>query len=191
MADTMKHIFIVFVIALLTACTLLKYQEPTQGPRARVRFVTNTSEITVLRTYDDVNCTVNESEWMRLRDGPFFHGSPKTLGLPLWSYHRNAAKEVYVEANKQINGMFFGEDVDHMVLYRALYQCGVPFYFSFKENTDYEVKFHWSRTQCTAAVSQFVRNGENWSLLELARFDNQINDSNRGCLTQLRRWRFE
>jgi hypothetical protein len=45
----------------------------------------------------------NETEWMRLRDGYLTNSQPKKLGMPLWNYHENAAKEVYVEANKKLH----------------------------------------------------------------------------------------
>jgi len=170
----------------LVSCSTLKYQEPLEGPRARVRFVTTTDDIAILRTYDDVNCERNESEWMRLRDGPLWVGKPKTLGIPLWSYNENAAKEVFVQASKQINGMFFGGEDDVLVVHL----CAVPFFYSFAENSDYEVMFKWDRKQCMVVISKIVGDKYNWSLLEVARFDNRIKEANRGCLTQFYKARF-
>ena len=189
----MKNIILVFTLLWLVGCATLRYQEPTQGPRARVRFVSTSSSPTVLRVYDDVNCTQNETEWMRLRVGALLTSTPKRLDMPLWSYHENSAKEVYVAADKQIYGMFFGSE-DRMVTmgtttFKTIYSCGTPFSFTFSANTDYEVKFQWSPYQCLVTISQIVRNGSDWSLKEVGRFDNQVNDSNRGCLTQFKKMR--
>jgi len=122
---------------------------------------------------------------MRLRVGPLWVGKRKTLGIPLWNYNENAAKEVFVQANKPINGMFFGEERDILVVHL----CAVPFFYSFAENDDYEVMFRWDRKHCRVTVSRFVRDNDSWSLLEVARFDNRTNETNRGCLTQFHRAR--
>lgn len=179
----MKIILLMVASLCLTGCASLSYQEPTQGSRARVRFVTTSSSPTVLRAYDDINCTQNEIEWMRLRVGYLLNSNPKTLGMPLWSYHENAAKEVYVDASKQMNGMFFGSERVGM----TIYSCGAPFSFTFSENTDYEVKYQWSPNQCSATISQFVPKGADWDLKEVEKFDNRVNDSNRGCLAQFKK----
>lgn len=186
----MRKFLIIFPMMWMTACTGLSYQEPMQGPRARVRFVTTSGGLTVLRTYNDINCTQNETEWMRLRVGYVPNSDLKTLGLPLWSYHKNSAKEVFVEANRPITGMFFGAQT----IGATRYSCGTPFSFSFLEENDYEVKFQWNPSRlepypCQTIISKFVRDGEKWYLTEMAKFDNQINKSNSGCLDQFRRVR--
>lgn len=189
MVDIMKNTFLMFAVLCLTGCATLGYQEPMAGPRARVRFVTTSNEVTVLRAYDDANCTQNESEWMRLRVGVFLNSSPKTLGMPLWNYHKNSAKEVFVEANKQITAMFFSSETKVTGMMTTYQFCATPFSYSFSENNDYEVKFLWNPRQCQVTISEFVRNGESWSLSEVARFDNKVNESNRGCLEQFKKLR--
>ena len=105
----MRLLYVVVIISVvLTGCESLLYKEPMAGPQARVRFVTETEGVTVLRVYNDTHCTTNETEWMRLRDGFVLRSTPKVLGMPLWKYHKNAAKEVFVEANKLLNGLFTG-----------------------------------------------------------------------------------
>ncbi len=184
----MSRTLITLTLLWLTACAMpiLRYQEPTQGPRARVRFVTDSTDAAILRVYDDSNCTLNETEWMRLGNRHYLKTNPKTLGLPLWHYNESAATEVYVEAGKPLNAMFFGAE-------RALavvFSCATPFSFSFSENTDYEVSFRWSRKQCFVTISQFVHNGDSWFLSEVAKFDNQVDTSNSGCLAEFKKWRF-
>jgi hypothetical protein len=181
----MRNLLVALTV-LLAGCNSLSYQEPTQGARARVRFVTTSGAPTVLRVYDDANCTQNETEWMRLKMGDsIMRGDLKTLGMPLWKHDKNAAKEVYVDASKKLHGMFFGGDQ----IGKTVYSCGVPFSFTFSEHNDYEVKFHWAPHQCWVTVSQIVPNGSTWSLTYLKTFDSYTNASNRGCLSQFKRAR--
>jgi hypothetical protein len=184
------HAFGFLIFIWLIGCAGLSYQEPLTGPRARVRFVTDTRDLTILRTYDDVGCTQNETEWMRLRVGPYLTSTRKTLGMPLAKYHENAFKEVFVEAKKQINGLIIGSEVPFSIYFLTTYYCGVPFFYTFAENKDYEVSFRWDREQCSATISEItVDDGGSYTLSEIAKFDNQIHESNKGCMTQLKKRR--
>lgn len=166
----------VFVVG----CSTLTYQDPTSGPRARVRFVTDSNEVSVLRTYGDENCSTGEVEWLRLRNGFLLNSSPKRLGIPLWNYHDNAAKELYVEANKTITGLFQGGETTGMKIYR----CGTPFTFLFQENFEYEVFFKWARAECRVTISQLVSSQQGIEKKEIAEFSNQTTDINRGCMAR-------
>lgn len=105
----MPLLYVVIIISVVvTGCQSLRYEEPMAGPLARVRFVAETKNVTVLRMYDDTHCTTNETEWMRFREGFILRSTPKVLGMPLWRHHKNAAKEVFVEANKLLYGLFVG-----------------------------------------------------------------------------------
>lgn len=169
----------------LAGCASLSYHEPQQGPRARVRFVTTSGAPTVLRAYDDDGCSQNEAEWMRLRAGPLINGSPKSLGMPLWNHHENAAKEVYVDAGRRMHGMFFGEEIGGLVVHR----CAVPFSFGFADKGDYEVKYHSIPKQCFVTISQIVQNGSDWAYKPVARFDNRTTPATEACLEQFRKFR--
>lgn len=169
----------------LAACATLKYQEPLQGPRARVRFVTSSDLVAVLRAYDDVNCSQNETEWMRLRNGPLVNPSPKKLGMPMAVYNENAAKEVYVDASRPMHGMFYGAGRTGS----GVYSCAVPFTFAFAAGTDYEVKFAATPGVCQVTVARFVPYRNDWTLQELARIDNRVNAANIGCLDTFRKLR--
>jgi hypothetical protein len=182
----------------LAGCAGLSYQEPLTGPRARVRFVTDTKEITVLRAYDDIACTQNETEWMRLRNGPLITSSRKTLGIPLWKYNDNAAKEVYVEASRQFNWLFMSEDSTIQfspvmlagVLPVLIRGCGVPFSYTFSENKDYEVSLRWDRTDCRVVVSEVIADPTgDPALSEVASFGNRLTEANKTCLDQLKKKR--
>lgn len=204
---------VIIISVVVTGCQSLRYEEPMAGPRARVRFVAETKSITVLRMYDDTDCTVNETEWMRLYDGFVLRSEPKVLGMPLWRYHKNAAKEVFVEANKPLHGLFTGsetvfrwfssdeseqsfdrlarreEEFNHFLHTRTHYFCAAPFSFRFSEGEDYEVTFRLDRDRCEVVISQFAGITEAPSLLEVAKFDNRVSESNNGCLTAFRKLR--
>lgn len=209
----MRLLYVVVIISVvLTGCNSLLYKEPMAGPQARVRFVTETKGVTVLRVYDDTQCTTNETEWMRLHGGLFLRSTPKVLGMPLWNYHKNAAKEVLVEANKLLNGLFTGSETvwelessegskqsDSFftrtewrrsgILDGTDYHCATPFSFRVSENEDYEVTFRWDRDNCSVLINQFTVNNDSPSLLEVARFDNRVSESNNGCLIAFRKLR--
>lgn len=171
-------IFAIMASLFVTACSTLTYQEPTAGQRARVRFVTDSSSVSVLRTYGDENCSTNEVEWLRLRNGPLLNSSPKRLGIPLWNYHDNAAKEVYVEADKQINGLFQGGEPTGI----KVYLCGTPFTYSFQAHSDYEVRFRWAPKECRVTIAQVVDTQKGLELQEVAAFSNQATEANKGCI---------
>ena len=181
------HLMGLVALWSLVGCASLSYQEPLQGPRARVRFVTTSTAPTVLRAYDDANCAQNENEWMRLREGPLVNSRPKKLGMPLWNHHENGAKEVYVDASRPMHGMFFGEEPTG---FGRIHRCAVPFSFRFAENRDYEVKYHFIPQQCHVTVSSIVQNGDGWVLQPAARFGNRATPAAQGCHDQFRQFRW-
>lgn len=56
-------------VILITGCSSAPYQEPTSGPRARVRIATD-GQATVLRTYQGEGCSGEETEWFRISTWP-------------------------------------------------------------------------------------------------------------------------
>lgn len=171
---------IIFATTSITGCSTLSYEEPDSGPKARVRFATEFEGITVLRTYDDKSCRINETEWMRLRNGTLINTHEKYLGLPLNKYHKNAAKEVYVRAGKEITGMFTGSEIKEGVVY----SCGVPFSYTFDDKKDYEVEFTWSRRHCRANIYEIVNTSGQWSRESKKSYSNDITPDNAGCFSQ-------
>lgn len=180
---------LVCVAALaVSSCETLSYKEPDPATTsvARVRFVTTTETPAILRAYDDRACEQNEVEWMRLeKSNLMLNTHPKSLGMPLWHYDLNAAKEVYVTADRELNAMFFSSEIDGTMLYK----CATPFFFKFAQGRSYEVTFDWDRSYCSVSVSELVQSGQNWSRTPLAHFDNRVTDANRGCLTRFEQQR--
>lgn len=169
----------------LSGCNTLKYQEPVEGAKAKVRFVATSKEVSVLRSYTDANCSQGEVEWMRLREGPLLNSTPKTLDLPLNNYHKNAFKEVVVPADKEITAMFVGAQTSPA----AIYSCGVPFSYRFKDGKSYEVKFNWQTTSCSVTLSEISNDSGTWLLKPLQVFNNQLNETNQGCMQQFKKTR--
>lgn len=171
----------------LLGCSTLSYQEPQTGPRAKVRFVTETDEVAVLWSYDDAACKTNESEVMRLRVGFLVNSNPKRLGLPLWDFHANAAKEIYFDASKPKYFLFSGDSIDPPDT--TMYSCAVPFSFHFEANKDYEVAFKWHPQNCRVVISELTGEGSSASRVSLAVADNRARAESSGCMDQFKKTR--
>ncbi|WP_155976203.1 hypothetical protein [Novispirillum itersonii] len=178
--------FILILCLLIAGCAPVSVVEPTGGNRARVRFVTNTEGITVLRAYEGENCSGEEQEWVRMRNGYLLTGSEKRLGIPLWSYNVNAAKELYVNTDKAMHGMFFGsESVGNYVV-----SCAVPFTFSFLPDHDYEVSYKFFISTCLVEVSEIEGNSQGgFRARQLSVFDNKLDERDASCKKHFRQGR--
>lgn len=130
-----------------------RWRDVEDGPRARVRFATEGTGITVLYRYDDIDCRKGESEMMRLRLGPVLDPKPpRSLGMPSPRFHENAAQEVFVEAGRLFVGRFeAGEDYGLVG-----FSCVVPFAFDVEADADYEVLVRPRMEGCSVSVSRFV-----------------------------------
>lgn len=178
---TLQFFLIIPTAIVLVGCSTLSYEEPNSGPRARVRFATEFEGTTVLRAYDDRSCRINETEWMRLKNGTLINTQEKSLGLPLNKYHKNAAKEVYVRSGKEFTGMFEGLELKDGVIYR----CGVPFSHTFEDKKDYEVEFIWHRRQCKVSIYEINNSAGSWSRIQNKSYSNNVTSDNAGCFSQL------
>jgi hypothetical protein len=174
-------------MVLLAGCSTLSYQEPTSGPRARVRFATETLDASLVYSYDDQSCRTNEIELVRLRNGVLVSGAPKRLGLPLWSYHENAAKEFYVASGKPSYFMFTGTSTSPYD--RNVYSCGVAFSLNFVADTDYEVIFNWHPTQCRVFVNKLLVEGGEPRRVRMMSFDNKLTPQTADCYAKFTKMR--
>jgi hypothetical protein len=170
----------------LTGCTTLSYKEPKNGPTARVRFVTDISKITVVRGYDNSNCGGNEKEWMRLRDGELLNNEPKRLGIALWDFHKNAAKEVLVDTSNQSTFLISSVMEQGSAYRRKLFSCGVPVSLHFQPGKDYEIAFHMSFQGCSADVSQISLLNGVPARTNITTFENQVSSANAACLDRFK-----
>ena len=179
--------YIVIACLMLAGCSSLSYKEPVSGERARVRFASQSSNLVVIRAYDDASCSANEQEWMRLRSAALVNSSPKRMGLPLWRFHDNGAKELYVDATKPFHGLISSSDSEPRGLVNTVYSCGVPVTFQFKADSDYEVEFVWDRQICKVLVNQISGAAGAETLTHLATFTNRPSGENAQCLEAFRR----
>jgi len=170
------------VCLALAGCSSLSYQEPVSGERARVRFATRTDNVVLVRGYDDASCSVNEQEWMRLRNGTFLNSSPKRMGMPLWRFHQNGAKELYVDATRPFHGLITSGESDSQYQFSISYRCGVALSFQFKPGLDYEVEYVYDRHACKVSVSQITGPVRSETLTPLATFTNRADTQHAGCL---------
>ena len=153
-AGPMTLTAVTLTVLVLAGCiSMLPYKEPSSGPRARVRFVTSTEMVIVLRSYADAQCSQGGEEMMRLRRGIIIFGAtPKQLGMPLWAYHDNAAKEVYVSVATPFHGMFQAAGRTSALGGRK--RCGIPFAIELGTGRDYEFYFDFER--CSLVASEIV-----------------------------------
>lgn len=165
-------------VMLITGCSTTHYQEPTSGPRARVRFATD-GQGTVLRTYQGQSCSGEETEWLRISNGLQLFSSTKRLGMPLLRDDKGAATELYVDASKPIYALFDGSNMVGIDTFR----CGVPFNYQFKDGSDYEVRFAWTNQHCSVQIYKIVKDVDGAYTFETAgNFDSYLDVKNKGCM---------
>jgi len=131
--------------------------------------------------YDDEECT-NQREWMYLIDGFYARPDPRRLGMPLWDFNTNAAKEFYVEGNRPYYFMIATDAFGGGDLYTTTYiTCAVPVFTKFETDHDYEVVFQMrdSRT-CVVTLNEIVSDSAGARRVQLGVFDNSTLPSG-GC----------
>jgi hypothetical protein len=183
-----KNIWIVPLVFLyMVGCSAVKLTDATTGSRARVRFVSEAEGSTVVYGYQTENCK-NEEVWMVLKNGHLLFSPEKRLGIPLWHYHKNTAKEFYVSTERPLIVMF--KSYSH-ITYRIIFQvvswfiCDVPVIYQLEEK-DYEVKFNWPshRTGCSADVFEIVKS--DWGVHKkrhLKTFNNKMRFDSADCMS--------
>ena len=147
--------------ALLGGCVSMSaYRDPESGPRARVRFVADTWDVSVLYKYADAECKTGEQEMMRLHAGSSFNRSPpRRLGMPLWQFHDNEAQEVYVTP-----GPFYGRFEGGVDAGLTTFTCKTPFSFAPEAGHDYEVRFVVSPPKCGVEIAEIRSTGGSESI---------------------------
>ncbi|WP_156962144.1 hypothetical protein [Candidatus Paracaedibacter symbiosus] len=135
------------LVLTIAGCASVTYEEPKSGSVARVRFVTNTDGGTIVRGYRSKECD-GEYEMMRLRNGFLFNSDPRRLGIPLWNYHKNAAKEFFISAGIPQVYMFEGNELNE----RYSYKCGTVMQQIFEAGKDYEINYKWHKSNCTLRI---------------------------------------
>lgn len=167
------------------SCSTIKYEEPQGGDHSRVRFASDSEGVLVVRAYQNAECE-GEQEWMRLRKGFLINSSPKSLGMPLADFHKNAFKEFYVNpADKKV--LMF---VDSMQIGNTMYSCGVPISLSFLEpNKDYEIKFVGGGYACALEVNEIRLDSSTASRIPMKKYLSNTEKFGENCETMFKKQR--
>jgi len=157
-----KEILFYFIFfTIVSGCSTISYTEPTDGKLSKVRFTTNTKNVLSVSSYSNENCE-NEQGLMSLRDGYLFNSSPKKLGIPLWSYHKNAAKEFFFRANKNHYFIFYGSSNEATYRGSNVFSCAVPLAVKFSSKKDYELSYKLKGKRCMVEISIIERRKNNY-----------------------------
>lgn len=121
------------------------------------------------------------------------NSSPKLLNIPFNKHNKNAAKEVYVEANKKLYFLFSGSKGGAIAVttgymyFMELTRCGNSFSYEFEKNKDYEVFFSWDESNmldCKTTISQIDANTSN-QIETIESFDVYGLNQNSACYENL------
>ncbi|MBW8308790.1 MAG: hypothetical protein K0M45_04000 [Candidatus Paracaedibacteraceae bacterium] len=184
---TAPHSVLLPLALIITGCAGVSYQDPKSGPVTRVRFVTDTTGPVAVRSYASKECD-GEYRMMDLRNGVLLGSEPRRLGIPLWNYHTNAAKEVLIRAGIPQFYMFQGVENSR----NYIKSCGIVVQQKFEEGKDYEVSYKWSRQNCKLEVYEIKTNasGDAEKIL-LQKRDNRLDsDFTQSCLAKFKQQRW-
>jgi hypothetical protein len=162
---------------------MVRHTDTTTESRARVRFVADLEDGAVVYGYESDNCE-DEEKWMFLRNGPLLISPEKRLGIPLWHYHKNAAKEFYVSTELPLIVMFKSGKTYALSYPVEYFICDVSIIYQLEEK-DYEVRFNWPSyaTECSVDLFEIVKS--DWGVHEnrlLKTFDNKMSFDNTDCM---------
>lgn len=182
----MYRLIVVGILALLSGCSSISYEEPLNGARAKVRFSSNSEGMTIVRGYEDANCQ-GEKEWMRLRKGYLVNSSPKSLEIPFAEgLHENEFKEFYLNSTSGYVFMFVGENISG----RTVYSCGVPTKIEIDEGKMYELAYTYDNQNCTATFFEIKGTGSvGFKKVKIAHFTNHPVGFGEQCTAMFKKMR--
>lgn len=178
---------------LVASCASVSYTEPQDGPRARVRFAVGEAvsrdgavalwqENAVVYGFSDAECS-NGDHWMNLLDGFLVNSDPRSLNMPLWSYHQNAAKEFYVSAAQPVTVMFVGDMGTFNGVSGATFFCPVIVTAPLTAGADIEFVFRaYGPRVCMVEMSELVSGASGPERRTIRRFDNSAQEVSAGCI---------
>lgn len=154
-------------LTLLCSCGGIRYQEPAEGPRARVRFAVPQNIDTVglqragasVYAFDSAECT-NTQFWLQVLDG-FQAGNPgQRLGIPLDEFRSAGANEVYVATVEPVHLLLTSLREGNTAVSTNFATCAVFINTTLLPGHDYEfVLSRASRAinaQCRVLMSEIV-----------------------------------
>jgi len=163
-----QHLVPLVPLLLASGCVTVGYQEPAAGPRARVRFSTNSTSDAIVYGYERPGCEGAEEAWLRLRAGAGAGGEARRLGMPLWDFQPGAAREVWVRADRPLSGLVEAsmrrDDGGSM-------DCPVAFVIGLEEGGDYEVAYQQvTGSRCSVLITRIAETEGAWRRFPLRVF---------------------
>ncbi len=141
----------------------------------------NGGPIVSVRKYTDESCT-NEKTIAKLRNGPFGGASQDSLNIPLNDFHKNAATEMLIEANKPVTLLF------HLENYKgtSVFSCGSIVQTTFQSGKQYELSMDmisgFSSGQCKVDLNEIVSTPTNSTRSFIKSFDNSAEGVSDACI---------
>ena len=140
------------LFSLISSFCLSSYAtEPSQSTTARLRLATDTPHVASVYQYSDASCSANERKLFGLRAGMLFRSKESRLGIPLWNFHKNGAKEIEIPSGKffgKFEGVADGGSVGA--------KCAAGFSLDAQPGHDYEVFFDFPGGGCSIKIAEIA-----------------------------------
>ena len=171
------HTLLPLILITLTACSTSSYEAPHNEATARVRFTLQTSGVAKVRHYQDQYCNGGE-EWLRLKDKATPNKEATRLGMPLWRYHNNSAKELAISSGSTHHFLFKGQK---KVGFMAI-NCAVPVTARFKKDRNYELRYSSGMHTCHVELREINTSANgNITTTAIQRFKNSRGINSNNC----------
>lgn len=161
---TPKLLTVVSLALLIQGCAST-YVEPSEGPRAKIRFVSYTStgrENIRVTTYEAEDCKTGEARVASLAGIAISHHRKK-LGMPLGNeFDEKNFTEVYINAGRPY--IFYMGIVSKGIAAGRLPSCYVTMTFEPMENQMYEASYRVNAMGCWMDVKRIKNESGNYSL---------------------------
>lgn len=127
---------------------------------------------------------------MALLDGYLVNSDPRSLGIPLSNYHRNAAKEFYVSTAQPMNIMFVGDMASFNGVSQTTTYCPVMISAPLTPGVDYEFVYVANGARsCIVQMSEIMAGPNGAAQRNVIRtFDNGFDEVSPGCIDFFNRY---
>lgn len=149
----------------------------------------NAGPTVAVRKYTDETC-VNEKTVAKLRNGPFGGAKQNSLNMALNDFHKNAATETYIEANKPVTFLFHQETNDGT----TVVSCGSIVQTTFEAGKDYELSIDFVPSTddiiCKVDLNEIVTTASGSTRNFIKSFDNSAEGVSQQCLNAFQKTRW-
>ena len=148
-------VLIMLVITAFTTGCVTYAPEPTEGPRAKMRFKSYASGWNVIiKSHSTSKC--EGSERVAILSGIALKHNRQTMGMPLGEgLTEKEFTEVYIPANKPY---IFTMGEHHGSVYTGYHHCDITMTFTPQENHMYETVYAHDEGKCGVGVFEIVKN---------------------------------